>query len=315
MITLFALQVGIPLFLVACALFAPARSRFGFWVQILATAAALLAIALTGLWIIPPWWAPYAFGVLMLAAVVYALRRPPGFSTGRPISLGSWAIVAVYLGLGGIALFQAVTALAARTPPQASLVELAFPLDAGTYFVVNGGSHMSINAHMKTLDATVPRFQNWRGQSYGVDIVEIDALGLRAPGLQPTNPSAYRIYGAQVLAPCAGEIVTAVDGLPDMQVPLADNDRKAGNHVIVRCRGADVVLAHLRPGSLKVAQGTRVDIGTPIGEVGNSGNTDEPHLHIHAQEPGPAGQPMAGNPLPMLLGGRYLVRNDRVTVP
>lgn len=315
MITLFVLQMTVPLILIACVLFAPVQGRFRLWIQILATAFALLAIALTGLWTIPPWWAPYAFGALMLLAVILALRRRRVFSAGRPTGIGGWAITAVYLALGGFGLVQTVTVLAARTPPQVSLVELAFPLDAGSYLVVNGGNHISINAHMKTLDSSVPRFQNWRGQSYGVDIVEIDALGLRATGFQPAEPSAYRIYGARVLAPCAGDIVTAVDNLPDMQVPHADKVHKLGNHVILRCSGADVVLAHLRPRSLKVAAGSRVTVGALIAEVGNSGNSDEPHLHIHAQQPGPVNQPMAGNPLPMRLGGRYVVRNDHVSVP
>ncbi|MGH8502548.1 MAG: M23 family metallopeptidase [Gammaproteobacteria bacterium] len=89
----------------------------------------------------------------------------------------------------------------------------------------------------------------------------------------------------------------------------------AGNHVTLRCGNADVLLGHFRPGSLKVASSTRVDVGDLIAEVGNSGNSDEPHLHIHAQAPGSANEPMSGEPLPMRFNGRFLVRNDRLTVP
>lgn len=49
-----------------------------------------------------------------------------------------------------------------------------------------------------------------------------------------------------------------------------------------------------------------------MGLVGNSGNTGEPHLHIHAQRPGSAIAPLSGEPVPVRFGGRYLVRNDRV---
>ena len=59
---------------------------------------------------------------------------------------------------------------------------------------------------------------------------ELDGLGLRAKGLQPADPRAYRIYGARVLAPCAGRVVLAVDGLPDMRVPEMDREHMAGNH-------------------------------------------------------------------------------------
>ena len=52
--------------------------------------------------------------------------------------------------------------------------------------------------------------------------------------------------------------------------------------------------------------------GHVLGRVGNSGNTGEPHLHVHAQRPGSTIAPLSGEPVPIRLGGRYLVRNDRV---
>jgi len=74
------------------------------------------------------------------------------------------------------------------------------------------------------------------------------------------------------------------------------------------------LLGHLRQGSVLAQAGERVAAGQPLGQVGNTGNSDEPHLHIHAQTPGPAGMPLGGEPLPMVLDGRYLGRGDRVRV-
>jgi len=39
-------------------------------------------------------------------------------------------------------------------------------------------------------------------------------------------------------------------------------------------------MAHLMQGSLRVRKGDRVREGQQIGQVGNSGNTSQPHLHI-----------------------------------
>jgi hypothetical protein len=51
-----------------------------------------------------------------------------------------------------------------------------------------------------------------------------------------------------------------------------------------------------------------------LGLVGNSGNTNEPHLHIHVQRPAAPGRELlSGDPLPIRLSGRFLVRNDRVS--
>jgi murein DD-endopeptidase MepM/ murein hydrolase activator NlpD len=48
--------------------------------------------------------------------------------------------------------------------------------------------------------------------------------------------------------------------------------------------------AHLQPGSLAVAVGDRVRPGQLLGLLGNSGNTDFPHLHFHVMNsPAPLG--------------------------
>jgi hypothetical protein len=46
-----------------------------------------------------------------------------------------------------------------------------------------------------------------------------------------------------------------------------------------------------------------------------TGGSNGPHLHIHAQRPGPPGAPMGGEPLPMLFDGRFLVRGKRIELP
>ncbi len=314
MIPWLALQFVMPLVLVAWMAIAPPHSRLGFGIQAVCTGAGLLAVGMMSPWLALPWWTPYAMGCLLLIAIVAGLQRRRPFETVLPMGSGAWVVSASFLALGVMAAVLASVALAGRTPPAGRLVNLAFPLESGTYLIVNGGSRLGINAHLKTLDPMVPRFRAVRGQSYGVDIVKIDSLGLRASGLRPSEPSAYHVYGAQVLAPCAGEIVFAVDGLPDMQVPQADRVHLAGNHVVLRCEDADIVLAHFRPDSLEVGVGSRLEVGDPIAAAGNSGNSDEPHLHIHAQVAGPAHAQMSADPLPIRINGRFLVRNERVSI-
>jgi Peptidase family M23 len=235
-----------------------------------------------------------------------------------PLFLVGWmacTFTAAFIALGGWGAYQSAMAVAGRSPQAGALVDLAFPLEGGTYLVVNGGSDMSVNPHLMTLDASMARFYAYRGQSYGVDIVKLDEWGFRANGLQPPEPGAYFIYGMPVYAPCSGVAMVAMDGLPDMPVPQMDREHMAGNHVLLRCAGADVMLGHLQPGSLRVKAGDQVAAGQLVGAVGDSGNTGEPHLHIHAQQAGTALEPISGNPLPIRMDGRFLVRNDRVSVP
>ncbi|WP_295444449.1 M23 family metallopeptidase [uncultured Thiodictyon sp.] len=312
---LYLAQLLLPLILVGCMLWLPARSRLGFAVQCVGSFAALAVMALRGIWLLPPWWAPYAFGAALVAAALVGLRRSRSFASAMPGTWGAWIVAASFVALGAASLVGTAGALQSRTPPPRPVVNLAFPLAPGRYLVVNGGSDFSTNAHLFTLDASEPRLRDWRGQSYGVDLVQLNGLGLRAKGLQPADPRAYCIYATRVLAPCAGPVVRAVDGLPDMQVPEMDREHMAGNHVMLRCHHADVLLGHLSPGSVQVRAGDTVAAGVWLGSVGNSGNTGEPHLHVHAQRPGPVGAPLGGDPLPIRLNGRFPVRGDRIGPP
>ena len=56
----------------------------------------------------------------------------------------------------------------------------------------------------------------------------------------------------------------------------------AGNFVMIKTNSGEIVfMAHMRNGSLKVVTGQQVVAGQAIGDVENSGNTTEPHLHIN----------------------------------
>ncbi len=315
MLFIFALQLFLPLLFIGWLYAAPLRSSLAFCTQVIATAVALLAVSLIGLWLFPPWWAPWGFGALLIAAVLLGWKQRSPFASWLPRGWLDWGFTIVFIAIGSWGLYQAANALAGRVPQPGAVVELAFPLKAGEYLVVNGGSHLSVNAHLMTLDASIPRFHAYRGQSYGVDIVKLYGWGLRASGLLPPDPSAYYIYSEPIYAPCTGKVVAAQDGLPDMQVPQVDREHLAGNHVLLRCFKADVLLGHFKPGSLRVAVGDQVSVGSRIAAVGNSGNTGEPHLHVHAQQARTAIAPFSGSPLPVRFDGRFLVRNDRVSVP
>jgi hypothetical protein len=313
--TLLAFQFALPLILVCWIPLAPPRNLLGFVAVVTASVSGLLALGLAGIALFPPWWTPYAFGLLMVPAFLIGLARSRPLPSMLPASFGAWTVAVLFLSTGAAAVYVSAEAVRGRSPPSGAIVDLRFPLPSGTYLIVNGGSAPAINAHLATLNPNVTRFTAWRGQSHGIDIVKIDTFGLRAKGLLPPEPGAYGIYGVAVLAPCAGEVVVAIDGLPDMRVPDPDRAHLAGNHLILRCGPVDVLLGHLQAGSLKVAAGMQVGAGQPLALVGNSGNTSEPHLHIHAQQPGTRVEPMSGEPLPVRLDGRFLVRNSRVAVP
>lgn len=303
---LLLLQLALPLSVVLGNGLVPVASRVGLVLRALAVALALVLLALIGVWLVPPWWMPWALGLLHALLVLRAWRRPPLCGPTLRRAEAGLALAAIV----GLAVLLAGPLGGRRAPDVAR--DLAMPLGPGRYLVTSGGSDAAINAHFMTLGQ---EFAHVVGQSHAVDIVAIDRWGRRARGLAPVDPAAYLIHGTLILAPCAGTVLATMDGLPDNRVPETDRTHLAGNHVLLECGPHAVLLAHMAPGSVAVAAGEEVTVGQRLGTVGNSGNTAAPHLHIHLQErAGPGAPALSGRPLWFTVEGRFLVRGQRLVV-
>jgi hypothetical protein len=290
---------------------ARSQSQLGWLLKTLLVAAYLGGVSLIGLWaVLFPVWMPYLYWLAWAAIAVATWAQ----SRNRPRwpKRNGWVITRVLVCGLGVGLFGAVIVNAAMgyLPPNAEPISLTFPFRDGTYYVANGGSNILLNGHLKTLASE--RFHNYRGQSYGLDLTKLNAVGLRSPGLLPKDLESYEIFGETVYAPCDGTVVATANDRPDLTPPQTDRDHLEGNFVLLRCK-ADVLLAHFKQSSVLVIPEESVATGQALGAVGNSGNTTEPHLHIHAQRSGSAAAPIDGDPLPILFGDRYLVRNARIT--
>jgi len=219
-------------------------------------------------------------------------------------------LVGLILLVGSI--YLVFPAIQGRGNPQ-QMVNLAPPLQSGRYLVTSGGTTEAINSHLKTL--TSDKFRGYRGQSYAIDVIEIDQFGFRASGISPLDPSDYYIYGADILAPCGGVVRESFDGVPDNQVPEMNREHMLGNHVILECQGFVTVIAHMAESTVAVEPGDEVQIGAYLGKVGNSGNSAETHLHIHVQKSLPEDIPMSGEPVWFSIDSQFLVRNDQLVIP
>ncbi|EJR48293.1 M23 family metallopeptidase [Bacillus paranthracis] len=100
----------------------------------------------------------------------------------------------------------------------------------------------------------------------------------------------YGIYGAKVMAPASGTVVSINNDEKDLVPGSDDFQSMAGNHIYLRLdeTGTFLVLAHLKKGSIKVKEGQHVNEGEFLAQVGNSGSSSEPHLHIHHQRQDPS---------------------------
>lgn len=121
---------------------------------------------------------------------------------------------------------------------------------------------------------------------YAIDFAEFDSTGVAYHGLLTTNEN-WVGYGAKVLAVSDGRVVSIRDGLPDSQPYDPDRlksltgETLGGNEIVLDI-GNDLFAfyGHLQPGSIVVKEGDQVYMGQVLGRLGNSGNSDAPHLHF-----------------------------------
>jgi murein DD-endopeptidase MepM/ murein hydrolase activator NlpD len=177
------------------------------------------------------------------------------------------------------------------------------------------------------------------GQRYAYDFLRIDR---QAKGWKfyPASGLRYYIAGVPLAdcygwaepihAPFTGSVVAAYDGWPernpvhlfrDLAAVLKNGlvfnptkpdglTRLAGNHIVLKMPGRNVFafIAHARAGSLRVRTGDDVQAGQHIANVGHSGNSTAPHLHIQLMD---CPDPLAAQGLPCSFSEYEALRDGR----
>ncbi len=119
-----------------------------------------------------------------------------------------------------------------------------------------------------------------------------DAVDIRLPDL-----AAMR-RGVTVAAAADGRVRATRDGEPDISnrdpAKPRVTGRDCGNAVIILHPGGwETTYCHMKRGSVRVKSGEAVKAGQPVGQVGLSGNTEFPHLHVGVRKDGVRVDPFA----------------------
>ena len=122
-------------------------------------------------------------------------------------------------------------------------------------------------------------------ERYAVDWMRIGESGKLWKTDGTTNEDFY-CYNETLYAVADGVVVDVRDGIPD-NVPVGAKPEVisvqniAGNLVVLDIGNSHyAAYAHIIPGTITVKRGDRVKSGDVIGRLGNSGNSDAPHLHF-----------------------------------
>jgi hypothetical protein len=157
-------------------------------------------------------------------------------------------------------------------PASRNKTRMSWPFDTTTH-IFWGGDTEDDNYHVGN-----------RAQKNAFDIVIRNDKGktFRTDGKSNED---YYAYGKKIYSPCDGTVITAINNVPENIPGKMDPLHLTGNTVIIRTKkGEYVLLAHMVIGSVKVKEGDKIKAGQWIGLCGNSGNSSEPHLHLHMMD-------------------------------
>jgi hypothetical protein len=168
-------------------------------------------------------------------------------------------------------MIRPIVALSLAFAPALACQSVHLP-SAEPLFVLQGGDTPNVNDHMTVAS-----------QAYAIDFAVVGGRSGRELARPPaTSVEDYYCWDTAVRSPVDGRIVIAVDSLPDNRLGARDPSQPLGNHVVVQQRDRYFYLAHLRQHTVSVRAGETVAAGQLVGRCGNSGNTDFPHIHLHA---------------------------------
>jgi murein DD-endopeptidase MepM/ murein hydrolase activator NlpD len=105
--------------------------------------------------------------------------------------------------------------------------------------------------------------------------------------------------GVTVRAAADGVVKATRDGMADASIrktgAAAVAGREAGNGVVIdHGEGWETQYSHLALGSVLVAPGEQVEAGTPLGQIGLSGQTEFPHVEFSVRKDGVPLDPFTG---------------------
>ena len=270
-------HLGIPLLIFLSLIFHRPLTKFGLIASSLFNITFLWFIYLWGQWpIVASKYVKYLLLVIILWQGWHFFRSVRTKKKLLPKGLFRNLKNSALFIFGLIFTFLIVRAYQGRYYSEES-VSLQFPLKSGEFYIASGGSNQVLNNHFN---------RGSKSQRYALDINLVQRFGRISFSLGPGVNEDHYVFGKEVYAPCTGKIIELENGVADnfggnMDVSPGQGQ---GNFIVLDCYGTVVSLVHLKKNSVQVSLGQQIQVGEQLAEVGNSGFSQEPHLHLQAAQ-------------------------------
>src|SRR5690625_4271878 len=206
------LLILLPAFLIVMLWRASFTTKLELLLDLIGTVLVFLWLFQSGNWSWIGYYFRFLWPVLLIFAIIISWKKIRDlpfrikFKTNQEITLGIHVVIILVFGMYNYFVFTSYTV-------DEKAIELEFPLQDGTYYIGQGGSHTQMNYH-----------HSYAPQKYALDILKINAFGVRAAGLIPKKLDKYHIFADNLYSPCDGKVLEKRDGLPDLTPPESNPD-------------------------------------------------------------------------------------------
>jgi murein DD-endopeptidase MepM/ murein hydrolase activator NlpD len=257
------------------------KIKFDWWFYVIPVLVALFALFHYGLFtsrgelrLVIYYLGPMLISVLailfFIIGIIHASIKRPFYNRKRLLSFGLLLLFPISFFVFGNTNGNMVSAYPSAYANYKSKVNYRLPLD-NPITVAWGGNTEDVNYHVAYPD------QRW---AYDLFVTKNNS-SFTGSG---TKVEDYYCYNLPVLSPAAGKVVVVYDKMQNVKPGELGAEPAHGNHIILETASNEyLVLCHLKPKSILVKEGDIVNQGQELARVGNTGNTSEPHLHLHLQ--------------------------------
>ncbi len=242
---------------------------------ILITQTVLLILFFAGYWeffgIRNKWLICILLELMILTTVFVGMSSEQG-ATGGLVFLALLSLAELYL------LFMLGKIIWVIIRDDKENVEIEFPFRDGAYLITDGGNSEISRLMNYHFHSTVHKRKNTnRSMLYATDIVR---TGSGNKKFMPPENSDYPIFGENVYCPMDGVVFRVVNDIEE-NIPYSGNyPYNTGNTVVIKNGGYYLLAGHLKKGTITVKPGDTVKAKDKLGESGNSGMSERPHLHM-----------------------------------
>lgn len=294
------LHLGLPLVLMVHYILKKFKSKVDLIISTILYVSLFFFLYLWGQW---PIVGSYYLRYLMMVAIVisfffYFIKNP---LIKKSNYIGRYAKIRIsIIGLFSLLIiFFNIKILLTNDNYLYDAVNLSFPLKGGEFYISSGGANNLMNNHLRNYQSS---------QQYAIDINKLNEYRSISKHILSKRNIDHYIFSDTVYCPCNGIVQKVKNNVQDnlesnMNVNSADG---TGNYVYLKCKNKYIRMLHLKNNSISVSEGMKVKVGMPLGLVGNSGFSQEPHLHIQVSIYN-SDSTLIG--VPIKFGGRVLSRN------